>query len=184
MNRKILRTQGKRFCEIEISLENGRLSVCGTEGRIERRALAKKEALAYWTSYFEENPDEIIRLGRRTASGAAKYVLTHDGELHGVDVHGPDTGAEVMITESCGQIPETIREFFPELAPLLKWHLNDMRAECEHQEARGETWKTHALAVCPDCGYTLGSKWLARELPPEIVRLAETGAAAEVCDAF
>lgn len=181
MNRKIIRTQGKRFCEVEIRLEDGRLSVCGTEGRIVRRGAAHKEALNYWMNYFEENPSEIIRLGRRTATGAAKHVLDVDGEYHGLDVHYTSTMRpyEVFLVESCGQIVDTIREFFPELAPLLKWHLNDMHAECEHQEARGETWTSHPSARCPDCGYILGSAWLKRELPPEIIRLVETGAAAE-----
>lgn len=184
MNRKILRTNGKRFCEIEIRLENGRLSVCGTEGRIERRAAAKKEALEYWRTFFEDQPEEIYAMNKRcgtrftSPTGAAKYVLEQDGDLHGLDVRsGGFDGRDVMIIESCGQIPETIREFFPELAPLLAWHLNDMHAECEHQEARGETWTSHPSAKCPDCGYVLGSAWLKRELPPEIVRLAETGAA-------
>ena len=179
MNRKILRTKGKRFCEVEITLRDGRLWVRGTEGRIVRRAAARKEALAYWVSYFEENPGEITRLGRRTATGAAKYVLDTDGDLHGMDIH-QEAGLDVFLVDACGQIRDTIAEFFPELAPLFAWHLNDMHAECEHQEARGETWPTHASAKCPDCGYVLGSAWLKRELPPEIIRLAETGAAGAI----
>lgn len=218
MNRKILRTQGKRFCEVEINLEDGRLSVYGTEGRIVRRTAARKEALAYWVSYFEDNPEEIIRLGRRTARGAAKYVLDTDGEYHGLDVHSERWASDgrnknVFLVESCGQITDTIREFFPELAPLLKWHLNDMRAGCAHQEAEKwaerpidpskptNTYGTHfpgqrhaswnmlvwvrpdehaggLLGVpCPTCGYKYGTAWNKAELPPEIVRLAETGAA-------
>ena len=280
IKRKLLRTRNGRFCEVEITLQDGRLSVCGTEGKILRRAAAKKEALAYWTSYFEEAKGEIQAMNERCGSrcitprGAAKYVLQHDGELHGLDVHGPESGAEIRVAESCGQIRETIAEWFPEVVPLLAWHLNDMHAGCEHQEAlgwgRGKTitlaagsltpaqreaiehkasevckrarekeyekrlallrsdqnykvrwlksilgrnltidefhgpmkatrflvalraevekmitpepfdaaiYKDSIGAPCPECGYCYGTAWLKRELPPEIVKLAETVAA-------
>ena len=49
------------------------------------------------------------------------------------------------------------------------WHLNDMQAECKHQRARGETWVTHPSAICPDCGYSLGSKWLRMEVPENVL---------------
>jgi len=190
MTRKILRWNKKRFCHIEIKLEDGRLSVCGIEGRIVTRAQAKKEALAYWTSYFEEDWNQITELNKRfdkhftRPSGAAKFVLETDGELHGLDVlkveggdeQGPashDSTKIVLITESYGQIREELAEWFPEYVPLFAYHLNDLHAECEHQQARDETWQTRPNAVCPDCGYKLGSAWLKRDLPPEIVKLAE-----------
>jgi len=179
MKREITRTKGDRFCTLEVELEDGRLSICGTEGRIERRATAKRQALDYWTSYFEENPGEIIAMGQRfgrqfrTAKGAARFVLETDGELHGIDVVGPSDGATIRVVESGGQIVETLSEFFPEVVPFLPYHLNDLHAECEHQEARGETYKTHPSAVCPDCGYKLGSAWLRRELPVDVVAWAE-----------
>lgn len=50
-----------------------------------------------------------------------------------------------------------------------RWHLNDMRAECEHQRARGEKWTTHPSAECPDCGYKLGSAWLYEPLPADVL---------------
>ncbi len=50
-----------------------------------------------------------------------------------------------------------------------RWHLNDMNAECEHQRARGETWETNPLAICPDCGYKLGSAWQYEPLPDSVV---------------
>ena len=182
MERKILRKRDGRFCQVEIRLVDGRLSVCGTEGRIERRVVAKRQALEYWRGFFEDQPEEIYAMNERcgtrfiSPTGAAKYVLAQDGDLHGMDVLGDESGAEVLIVESCGQIREEIAEWFPEVAPLIKYHLNDMHAECEHQEARGETWKTHPEAKCPECGYKLGSAWTKRELPLEIVKLAE-----EVC---
>ena len=50
-----------------------------------------------------------------------------------------------------------------------RWHLNDMRTECEHQRARGETWKTHPSAVCPECAWKLGHAWKTETVPPEVL---------------
>lgn len=161
-----------RWCEARVKLADGRLSISGAEGRIVKDRAAHAEARRYWVEYFNENPGEIIRLGRRTANGAAQHVLAVDGDMHGLDVHRTE-GGKVYLTESCGQIREAIAHFFPALVQLLPYHINDMHAECAHQEARGETWATHPSAHCPDCGYVLGSKWLKRELPAEIVKAVE-----------
>lgn len=180
IDRKILRKRDGHFCRLEIKLANGRLSICGTEGRIEKRSHAKREALDYWRGFFAEERGAIQEMNERTGSrcitpnGAAKHVLQHDGELHGLDVLS-EKGDEVLLIVSCGQIRETIAEWFPEAKPLLPWHLNDMHAGCEHQEAL--KWDNEKLGVpCPTCGYKYGTAWLKRELPAEIVKLA-----AEVC---
>jgi hypothetical protein len=139
----LTRRRGDRWCRIEVALEGDQLSICGSEGRVLKRAAAKKEALEYWRNFFDDNPDELIEMNKRcgkrftSATGAARFVLKSDGELHGLDVTGPETGSEVYITESGGQIRETLAEWFPEVVPYLKWHLNDMNAACEHQEAEG-----------------------------------------------
>lgn len=114
------------------------------------------------------------RCGTRFTSptAAARYVLASDGELHGLDAVERD-GA-VMITESIGAQADAVRAWFPEAAPLLPWHMNDLHAECEHQQARGETYQTHPDARCPECGYRLGSAWLKRDLPADIIALART----------
>lgn len=75
---------------------------------------------------------------------------------------------------SFGQIREELTRFFPEFVQFFRWHLNDMHAECEHQEARGETWTTHPNAQCPDCGYKLGHAWTYRELPADVIQWART----------
>jgi len=144
MKRSVTRTKGARFCTVEVSLsDEGRLSITGSEGRIIRRTQAKKEALEYWRSFFEESPQEIFAMNQKcgtkftSPTGAARYVLQVDGELHGLDVEGPETGETVRVVESCGQIQDTLVEFFPEIRPLLPWHLNDLRAGCEHQERLG-----------------------------------------------
>lgn len=143
MERKIVRVKDGEWCSLELRLENGRLSICGSAGHVATRAQAKRMAIESWISYFEEDEREIASMRKRY-------------------------GRTVLVMHSCGQIREELLAWFPEVAPYLKWHLNDMRAECEHQEARGETWTTHPSAVCPDCGYSLGSAWKKRELPADV----------------
>lgn len=89
-----------------------------------------------------------------------------------------------------------------ELAQLIeiwdRWHLNNMRAGCEHQRALGwdstvpldpskpvgwgnyATWKRHdehpnglLCKPCPVCGYEYGSAWLHEPLPQEVVDFVE-----------
>jgi hypothetical protein len=91
-----------------------------------------------------------------------------DDRLSIVGVSGRVGQSGAFLGESWGQIREDLTVWFPEFAPYFRWHLNDMHAECEHQEARGESWTTHPMAQCPDCGYRLGSQWLKRELPTEV----------------
>lgn len=89
----------------------------------------------------------------------------------------------------CGQMQDTIREWLEEgyhfgkirwlyskdrIKKILdiwdRWHLNDMRAECEHQRELGWTWDNgHAETPCPVCGYRLGSAWLKEPVPQSII---------------
>ena len=213
MKREITRTKGDQFCTARIEIENGRLSVCGTAGRIVTRAAAKKEALQSWVDYFEDSPAERHAMNKKcnrtfkTAKSAARFVIVTDGEFHGLDVHGTSDEKTVRIVQSCGQIKEELVEFFPEIAPLLPWHLNDLKAGCEHQDVLGwghgidvtvepeskeaqnawgatvtvttqrKVYKDSIGAPCPTCGYCYGTAWTKRELPPEIVKLAEEVAA-------
>lgn len=55
-----------------------------------------------------------------------------------------------------------------------RWHLNTARSACAHQTARGETYGTHPMAECPDCGYLLGSKWLAEPVPRDVLKWLDT----------
>lgn len=141
MERRITRTKDNRYCTVEIRLDNGRLSICGEEGRIETPAAAREQALEFWRSYFEDEPGSIAEMNKRmgtnyrSATSAAKYVLRCDGQYHGLDA--TEVGDKVYILESCGQIVGEIAEWFPEVKPLLPWHLNDMKAGCEHQEKLG-----------------------------------------------
>jgi hypothetical protein len=184
MQRTMFKANKERWCEVEIELtEDGRFTMSGAEGIVVTPAKARKMACEYWESFFEDSPSERHALNDRqgknfhTPKGAAKYVIKCDGEYHGLDVHAPPPGSaasnKVYLTESCGQIRETINEWFPECEAFWKWHLNTMHSECVHQEARGETWDENPGAVCGDCGYKLGSAWTARGLPPEVIAFAE-----------
>jgi hypothetical protein len=131
-----------------------------------------------------------------------KATIKEDGELSISGVIGPKQNGDC--TGSCGQIvmgfkhrntvdddkryhklttPEEI-DFAPgwnkdKWLDLLdvweKWHLNHMRAGCEHQREMGWTYeehhdkKTFKGELCPVCGYSIGSKWLKEELPAEVV---------------
>ena len=52
-----------------------------------------------------------------------------------------------------------------------RWHLNGMRAECQHQRALGWKYndhhdpKTYQGEACPVCGYKIGSAWLYEPVP-------------------
>lgn len=55
-----------------------------------------------------------------------------------------------------------------------RWHLNDMRAECEHQRASLSDARSQVGDPCPTCGYKYGTAWLREDVPDEV--LAELAA--------
>lgn len=166
MRKYVTRVRAGEFCRLEVELRDGRLSICGSAGRVTKPKIAKREAL------FADSPEQLKSMNERcgtrfrSSTRAAKYVLDTDGEYHGLEVIKE---AANLVYISCGQITDEIRSFFPEVGPFMKWHLNDLHAECVHQEARGETYQTHPDATCPDCGYRLGSAWTKRDLPAEVI---------------
>lgn len=143
MKRKRFKVKGTKWCEMEIELsedEKPRLSICGSYGSIIQSRSAKKLAREYWESFFADNRSELaefaLKYGKRTPRSAASYVLEVDGDRHGLDVH-KEVDGKCYLVECCGQIQEELIKFFPDCKPYLKWHLNDMNAGCEHQEALG-----------------------------------------------
>jgi hypothetical protein len=156
MKNKITRESAKTkmWCEVEIRLSDaGELSITGSTGEIMTKAQARREALAFWISFFEDQPSERHNMNDRnntnfrTARSAARYVLREDGELHGLDAE--ERNGKVYRTTACGQIVEEIREWFPEIVPLLPYHLNHMQAGCIHQKALG--WgHGKTIALSPD----------------------------------
>jgi hypothetical protein len=52
------------------------------------------------------------------------------------------------------------------------WHLNDLKAGCEHQRALGweeEGYDKHPSEPCPTCGYKYGSAWHKVEIPNNVI---------------
>ena len=181
MRRTITRHADGEWCEIEIKLRDGRLSICGSAGYVLTPAQARREAHEMNASLYDELSDDERRdfnrrLRCRSANGFARRIAECDGEYAGIDVHGELDDGRVLVTTSCGQIREELQKWFPEAADLYPWHLNDMRADCEHQEAAvaGGRERYECGDVCEVCGYRYGSAWLKRDLPAEIVALAET----------
>lgn len=87
---------------------------------------------------------------------------------------------------SCGQIGTSLNaENFNGFAPgwtraktmiflhiWKKWHLNDLKAGCEHQRWLGweeEGYDKHPSEPCPICGYKFGSAWNREEVPQNVL---------------
>jgi hypothetical protein len=50
-----------------------------------------------------------------------------------------------------------------------KYHLNDMHAECVHQEEKGITYESDKNNICDVCGYKIGSRWTMRLIPADVI---------------
>jgi hypothetical protein len=174
----------REFCRLEIELRDRdggpELSICGSAGYVYTERQARSQAREFWISYFEECPSYIEEMNKRCGTNfrspksAAKYVLDCDGEYHGLDIVEERDG-NVYVSHSCGQIRDELAQFFPELVPFFGWHLNNLNAACEHQDARGETYEQNPGSECLNCGWKLGHGWHKRTLPPEVASWAKTG---------
>lgn len=134
------------------------------------------------------NPCSVLINGRK-AQVFCKIEYT-DGKLSISGVEGPRANGNCA--GSCGQIDMsysqdaldegmelnegwTPTKWFKFLKVWKRWHLNDMRAGCEHQRANGWTYEEHHNKetfegeACLQCGYKIGSAWLKEEVPNEII---------------
>ena len=129
--------------------------------------------------------DKTVRFGTKKTYGGRFYsvyahIYYHDGELSITGVEGPLTSGHCL--GSAGQIKNYLIDF-ENFAPGWnqskiqtfaavwgKWHLNHLRAACEHQRALGQTWGTHPITECEECGYFLGSEWLKEEIPNSVLK--------------
>jgi len=85
---------------------------------------------------------------------------------------------------SCGQCVGSVREcelaaeWTEDMRTRLvevweRWHLNDMRAGCEHQRALG--WTNENMSQpCPTCGYKYGHAWLFEQVPSDVLDFLES----------
>ena len=123
-------------------------------------------------------------IAKKTANGRSYRVFVRikfdDGRLSITGVEGPLQSGNCL--GSCGQIADELERDVSQYMPgwdaeklnkfvqvWRKWHLNDMHAECIHQEERGENWAKNPGAVCPQCGWKLGYGWSSREVPQDII---------------
>jgi len=107
-------------------------------------------------------------------------VKWDDKRLSITGVVGPKGNGDSI--GSCGQCHDTLKDpdFYAyegidtnKLHEIWKrWHLNDRRAECEHQR---EDWDLEVPTdeliskPCEVCGYKYGSAWLKEDVPPAVV---------------
>jgi len=138
--------------------------------------------------YKVVNPIKKKTRGGRSYNVFMEINYTNDGKLSITGIEGPLASGNCL--GGCGQIDMSLREedrskwsFNPGwnsemmdkfLGVWDKWHLNDMRSTCEHQRSRGETYKNNPSAVCPDCGYKIGSAWLKEDVPQEVIQWLES----------
>lgn len=118
-------------------------------------------------AYNGKNKSNLVRLNVTLEVKDGKTNFSASGEVWQSNMRDIVMGGQCLDsiwTEFSGQLENPT--LFKQIMRLWeKFHLNDMHAECEHQEKRGETWATHPGAECPDCGYKLGSAWLYRAIP-------------------
>lgn len=115
--------------------------------------------------------------------GASVFItvrIRDNGELSITGVEGPNNAGGCR--GGCGQIeinPDSFTSFakgwdrakVEKLRDIWKrWHMNNMRAGCEHQRALGwNKYDEHPSEPCPTCGYKYGSAWLKEELPQDVI---------------
>lgn len=109
-----------------------------------------------------------------------------------LSISGNCAGSGGQISDMLSQITEYSKGFNPENVAELQrvwdaWHLNDMRAGCEHQRALmpdierlnpdffnasnySEIISGSYFAKCPECSHKYGSAWLKEEVPKDVLK--------------
>ena len=117
---------------------------------------------------------KTIRAGMLNLRSVFCRIEYNNGRLSITGVHGPNRDGNAY--GSCGQIVETLKDpaFIPRegfdasrFADVWDhWHLNDLRAGCEHQRQAGVTLVNDP---CPTCGYKYGTAWLFEAVPDDVI---------------
>lgn len=140
------------------------ISVTGTEGYVCAPRYALAESKRYMESYLSDVGTDLAAFNAdngtnfRSEERAAMYLWRAERasgtDYPGLDVHdveylgtrrakperpgtvGRAIGSieRVLVTSGCGCIHDTLREAFPELKPLIAWHLASMKAGAPDQE--------------------------------------------------
>lgn len=115
------------------------------------------------------------------------FIEYTDGRLSITGVEGALASGNCL--GSCGQIDMDYRKghlgkdfqmidgwTLPMFRKLLaiwdKWHLNDLKAGCEHQRALGweaDGYDKHPSEPCPTCGYKFGTAWHMVAVPNDVI---------------
>ncbi len=136
---------------------------------------------------------KTLKLGTSKTYGGRGYsifceVELKDGRLSISGVEGPLPGGNCL--GSCGQIDMHLRDeqskiklakgwtrkMLAQFFDIWKeWHLNDMQAGCVHQRfeqrimgTEYQSYPANFAAICPECGYHYGTKWLSKEVPESV----------------
>lgn len=131
---------------------------------------------------------KVYRIGTsRTPRGRA-YSIYVQAKYNGTrlsitGVEGPTQGGNAL--GSCGQIDMglgchgipinptpgwTMDKINRLLAIWKRWHLNDMRAGCEHQQQHKNVDKGPIGAVCAQCGWVYGHGWKLEVVPEDVLQ--------------
>ena len=138
------------------------------------------------------NFTKVLCLGNCGANTQHKTfvnVVFKDGKLSLTGVQGPYSNGNAW--GACGQIQDYILDVIPnsdwtkskieELKDVWdKWHLNDMRAGCEHQ--RAEDWGNDSIEVV-DYSLTTEAYKQKREIEARIIEAAALGVCIPLTDA-
>lgn len=109
-----------------------------------------------------------------------KVTIDYDGKRLSITGDGWEANSYGRLVESFGgQCVDELAAEFPAAAELVRlwdeWHLNDMRAGCEHQRALGwRRYDDHPSEPCPTCGYKYGTAWLYEAIPPVVLARLQT----------
>jgi hypothetical protein len=143
--------EDKTWCRVKVELRKNRegnlvLSITGEAGDVYSEEAVDEETKRSLVDYFaERNPDMTEEELSRHANEALSY-----GDAGGIEVVGDAPNGGMLVLPSCGCLHDEIRKWFPEVAPYIKWHLNDMRQGPE------------------------GKSWVYEPLPPEVIAWAES----------
>lgn len=207
--REAFRTDGDEWYGVQVEWDGKRLSITGSYGEYMAEDDARRNAYEGWVDYFDGDDEAFGAFVKRfsgisTVEEAARYVLDSDGEFHGLDVDpsAPGRDGYVAIGTGYGCVHDTIRAHFPELAPLIAYHLNDMTPGTPAQMAELDNWykanpdERHSYELSRtilasrdgddtevdgfgkgnmlvDNGYLYGSAWLTAEIPADVMALAD-----------
>lgn len=102
-------------------------------------------------------------------------TLTHDLSISGFAIEKGKRLATMggQITDSVREVTDfadgwTAEDVKSLLAIWDEWHLNGMNAASDEQREAGWTYETHA-GQADSNGYKIGSAWLARQLPEDVL---------------